>query len=248
MTIENYPNGLIPKCGWNPCIEIFDLIGVVPKCVVARRLDGPKEKFIDDSLGEEYSFLKCDTFRDSWLIDMSVSLLGALLTVKDMRLRQTGAASDDWDGKEVDATKLVEDCVIESGDEWLCVTWPVNSIHAKEFPYKKNVEKGDYMTLKKNVEKVTGVVLGEFEDYLTQNSPLMASTILTHKPTMLNYWHFTFNVRQADSEAFIKKVGKEWSKALFAQISKEIFRYGFSYATLEGNYPAIPCSLWESSK
>ena len=62
MTIENYPSGLIPQCGWNPCIGVADLIGAVPQCVIARRLDGPKEKFVDDSLGEENRFLKNETF------------------------------------------------------------------------------------------------------------------------------------------------------------------------------------------
>ena len=102
--------------------------------------------------------------------------------------------------------------------------------------------------MKENVKKVTGVVLGEFDDYLSQEQPLTAKTVLSHKPTMLNYWHFTFNVRPADSETFIKKIGKEWSVALFAQISKELFRYNFSYATPEGGYPSIPSVLWESSK
>ena len=248
MTIENYPSGLIPQCGWNPCIGVADLIGAVPQCVIARRLDGPKEKFVDDSLGEENRFLKNETFRDSGLIDMSVSLLGALLEVNDMRLRQTGEASFDWDGKEVDAANLVEKYVVETSGEWFSVSWLVSNIHAQEYPYKKNVEKRNFQTLKENVKKVTGVVLGEFEDYLNLEKPLTATTNLSHKPTMLNYWHFTFNVRPADSETYIKKIGKEWSDALFALISKELFRYSFSYATPEGVFPDIPCALWEGSK
>ena len=248
MTVESYPSGLIPKCGWNACIGTIDLIRVVPECVVARRLDGPKEKYIDDSLGDEYRFLKSDTFRDSGLVDMSVSLLGALLTVKDMCLRQTGVASDDWDGNEVDVASLVEKYVLEPTEEWFCISWPVITIHAQEIPYKKSADKGAYKALKENVKKVTGVVLGEFDDYLSQKQPLTAKTVLSHKPTMLNYWHFTFNVRPADSEAFIKKIGKEWSDALFAQISKDLFRYSFSYAAPDGAFPEIPPTLWEGGK
>ena len=186
MTIDNYPCGLIPQCGWNPCIGVTDLIGVVPQCVIARRLDGPIDKFVDNSLGEDNSFLKSETFRESGLVDMSLSLLGALLTVTDMRLRQTGDASFDWDGKEVDAANLVEKYVVEPEGEWFCVSWLVGNIHARQFPYKKNVEKGSYKELKKNVEKVTGIVLGEFEEYLSQETPLTSTTVLSHKPTMLN--------------------------------------------------------------
>lgn len=248
MTIDNYPCGLIPQCGWNPCIGVTDLIGVVPQCVIARRLDGPIDKFVDNSLGEDNSFLKSETFRESGLVDMSLSLLGALLTVTDMRLRQTGDASFDWDGKEVDAANLVEKYVVEPEGEWFCVSWLVGNIHARQFPYKKNVEKGSYKELKKNVEEVTGIVLGEFEEYLSQETPLTSTTVLSHKPTMLNYWHFTFNVQPADSKTFIKKLGKEWSDTLFALISKELFRYTFSYATPDGVFPKIPCILWEESK
>ena len=248
MTLENYPNGLIPQRGWKLCIGATELTNVVPDCVVARRLDGPREKFIDDSLGEENCFLKSDTFRDSGLVDMSVSLLGGLLTVEDLRLRQTGEASYDWDGKDVDAANLVEKYVVEPDGEWFCVSWLVRAIHEKVFPYKKVVDKGAYNTLKANVEKVSGVVLGAFEDYLIQEKPLNATTILSHKPTSLNYWHFTFNVQPADSTNLIKKIGKEWSDALFAQINKELFRYSFSYAMPDGIFPEIPCELWESGK
>lgn len=245
MTIEDYPSGLIPQCGWNLCIGTTSLVEAVPECVVARRLDGPREQFIDDSLGEGNHFLKSEAFHDSKLLDMSVSLLGALLTVTDMRLRQTGCASYDWDGKEVDAENLIVNHVVEPGGEWFCISWLVKDIHAQEFPYKKNADKSSYKTLKTNVQKVSGVVLGEFEDYLNQEKPLKAYTVLYHKPTMLNYWHFTFNVRPADSQAFIKKLGKEWSDTLFAQINKDLFRFSFSYATPEGAYPMIPHSMWE---
>lgn len=245
MTIEDYPNGLIPQCGWKTCIQVADLIDVVPESVIARRLDGPKDLYVDDSLGEDNSFLRSDTFRDSSLIDMSVSLLGALLKVIDMRLRQTEEASNDWDGNEVDAANLVKKYVVESGEEWFCVSWLVRKIHAIEFPYKKNVDKKNFKTLKKNVEMVSGVVLGAFEEYLEQEHPLNATTFLSHKPTMLNYWHFTFNVRPADNEAFIKKTGRGWSDTLLSLISKELFRYNFSYATKDGVYPEIPSVIWD---
>lgn len=65
---------------------------------------------------------------------------------------------------------------------------------------------------------------------------------------LMGYWHFIFNVRPADNEAFIKKMGKEWSDTLFEQINKDLFRYSFSYATPDGVYPTIPCALWKNSK
>ena len=41
---------------------------------------------------------------------------------------------------------------------------------------------------------------------------------------------------------------KEWSDALFAQISKDLFRYSFSYAAPDGAFPEIPPTLWEGGK
>ena len=176
-------------------------------------------------------------------INMSVSLLGALFMADHIRFRQIGQGREPWDGETVDAEKLIADNVEEITQPHFGVVWFATKINNKTIPYKKEITKSsEFESFKKDVYRVSGIVLGEFESYKKTDNPLKATTRLNHCPTKLNYWHFTFDTYPADTEKPIMNE-KSWRKRLLDKTAKDILR--FSYKLCEDCIvPAIPESIW----
>lgn len=242
MQIEAYPINLVPQTNWRREIKADDLLEQVEDFCVIRRIDGNQEDCIDDVLG--LPFIKNNVLKTNDAINMSVSLLGALFLANHICFRQVGEGCAPWAGEQVEAETLVATHVEEIKQPHFGVIWFASQIHNKAVPYKKEFNKvSEYKDFKEKVQFVSGIILEEFESYKNTENPLQAMTRLNHRPTKLNYWHFTFDTYPADSREPLMKSGS-WRTRLLEKITKDILRFSFKlYEDCE--VPTIPEQVWQ---
>ncbi len=241
MQKTSYPPGLVPKVEWKTKLQTDVLLKQICDFCVIRRIDGSPETCIDQSLGTP--ILRSNTLRAKDVINMSVSLLGALFLLEHLEFRQVGAGKDNWNGKKVGNSLLSSDNFQVVEQPFFEVVWSASEIHNQPIPYKKEVTKvSAFNQLKQDVERVSKVVLGEFEVYKATELPLKATTRLNHCPTNLNYWHFTFDTYPADGAKPILKEDA-WRKRVLEKAAKDILRISF-FRIHDREIPTIPPELW----
>lgn len=240
MQTSDYPAHLIPDTRWKRRMDSDEILESCGEFCVLRRIDGEVSTCINSDNGIE--FLTHDALRDSQAANLSMSLAGALLEVQDMRYIQKGEAQGDWDGQCVDAVNLICDNVTERPQPWFVVAWKASTIHKKEIPYKKGVNtQKDFERLK--ADSVRQVLIDTLEEYNSALTPLRGVTSLNHRPTNLNYWHFTLDIYPFDSKAPIMEVSSK-NKSFAKQVCKQLLRYSFMRIDRKYKFPKLRDSLW----
>lgn len=212
---------------------------------MARRIDGRREDCVDEEFGVENAFLKSDALKNSDIPEMSLSLLGALFNLEDLRYRQIKKAIEDWDGKRVCDDALIKECVVECPNPWFAIAWNITGLHEQTVPYKKEFSREkDFKRFVEEINRVSDIINMEFEEYRKTVNPLVATTKLKHSPSFLNYWHFLFEIFPMGSEKPMVETKSNWEKGLADKVAKQCLRYGFLYAD-NLNIKQLNPSLWE---
>ena len=211
-----------------------------------RRCDCAEDKGIKTELVGEGGcpFLTHEALSDQRIANMSMSLLGALFQKEDIRFKQTDEAMADWNGCNVDADRLILTFVEEVPEPWFTVIWCANGLHNQEVPYKKGGIKADgYNQFKDEVERVRGIVLGTLAEYNAAADPLYGLTKIIHRPSNLNYWHFTLDVFPATREGYIEETLDNSEKNLLKKVGKQLLRFSFHrYGDIA--IPSVKEELW----
>lgn len=247
MDAKLYPSSLIPKSCWLHRIDVNKLVGVDVDAYVARRIEGEKDECIDTELGPENAFLNAKALGNSDVPNMSLSLLGTLFKTGDLRFRQTGDAMKDWDGKRVESKPLIEGFVHECEKEWFAVAWDVKGLHEQLVPYKKEFSREkDYNKFIQEINRVTEVIKMEFSEYKDSVAPLEATTRLQHSPTLLNYWHFVFDIYPMGSDTPLRDIKPKWAENLAEKTLKQCLRFNF-YFVDDLQITPLNSKIWKKS-
>ena len=245
MNFSDYPDYLIPRKEWCHKMPTESLLKKSNDFCVVRRIDCTPEEGINNDLGNENAFLTKKALQTHQIANMSVSLLGAMFAVEDIRFVQKDVAQDDWNGEDVDAKPMVESFCSEQPAPWFEVIWYASQIHDKVVPYKKGVQKEkDFAELKEQVYKVRSIVLTTLEEYKADENPLRGFTNLMHCPTNTNYWHFTLDTFSAFSDEPLKDNLSGSDKRLLEKVGEKLLRYSFRRYDEGRDIPQIAVENW----
>lgn len=230
MDVARYPHDLIPQVAWKERMCTEEMLETMGDFCLLRRCDCSEEKGIKiDMVAEGGSpILTHDALTDQRIANMSMSLLGTLFQKDDIRFKQKEEAMADWNGGEVDAVRLIENFVEEVPEPWFVVVWLAGGLHNQEVPYKKGgIKQEDFEKFKEEVNTVSGIVLGTLAEYNAEEEPLYGVTKVNHRPSNLNYWHFTLDVYPATREGYIEEPQDNSEKKLLKKVGKQFLRYSF---------------------
>jgi hypothetical protein len=87
-------------------------------------------------------------------------------------------------------------------------------------------------------------VFSVLSHYVTSVDPLYALTKVNHRPSNLNYWHFTLDVYPANKEGYIKEEEAKKEKSLLKKVGKQILRFSFQRYDSLTTIPKVNDSLW----
>lgn len=223
-----------------------EMLELMDDFCLLRRCDCSEEQGINTEVVADGGcpFLTHKALSDQRVANMSMSLLGALFQKDDIRFKQKEDAMADWKGEEVDAPRLIERFVEEVPKPWFVVVWFAQGLHNQPVPYKKGgIKPEGFEEFKKEVKSVSGIVLGTLAEYNATTEPLFGTTKVNHRPTNLNYWHFTHDVRPATREGYIEEPQDNSEKNLLKKVGKQLLRYSFKRYE-EVNIPQVMDSLW----
>ena len=246
MEIAQYPQYLIPQVTWRERMCTEEMLGAMDDFCLLRRCDceegkGIKMEFVEDGGSP---FLTHEALSDQRIGNMSMSLLGTLFQKDDIKFKQRGDAMADWTGGEVDANRLIENWVEEVPQPWFVVVWFARGLHDKKVPYKKGgITNDKYEQFKADVEAVRNIVLGTLDEYNAASEPLFGITKINHRPSNLNYWHFTLDTYPATRAGYIEEPMDNSEKNLLKKVGKQLLRYSFRRYE-EVTIPVVKETLW----
>ncbi len=159
--------------------------------------------------------------------DMSMNLLGAKFISKHAELQQKGPAAHDWTGELVKVQYFGSYCQV--AENYRLVFIPVAKVHGIPIPY----------TAPYNKEFVKSNRKFSFERAV-QNGPIKAVGIVKtlHKPTMLNYWHVTLEVKASLEDDPITQARNQVHTSLCDTIIENVISK-FATDTLPSGLPKI---------
>lgn len=258
-SLPTYPLRLLCHGRLKKKILAGDIIGNCPGAVVGHWLEGPREKFIDGSLGEGYESLQMNAIPLERMANFSTNLLGGLFQYEDFHYRQV--LDEPWDGKsDVDGEKAVVGNYVWM-DEVTVIGWMLSDIHNVTLPYNRSFgKKKDYdayleQLAKPDDTKAETIYMQEWES-LSQDPnnkkvriiALEGHTAVNHDPRILNYWHFVIDIYPAENsdKPLPGGVSKGWQGKLSLSL-QDILRNTF--IDMKEGYlpPTLPdSSLWEA--
>lgn len=246
MEVALYPIDLIPKVEWREIMCTDEMLAGMENFCLIRRCDCSEDEGIDCKLVADGGspFLSHKALSDEHIANMSMSLLGALLQKDDIRFKQKEEAKEDWNGCDVDSKRLIEGFVVEVPMPWFEVVWGAKLLHNQPVPYKKFIKGNEFDQLKADVKAIRNIILTSFKDYDTSVDPLFALTKVNHRPSNLNYWHFTLDVYPANKEGCIKEEEAKKEKSLLKKVGKQLLRFSFQRYDSLTTIPKVNDSLW----
>ena len=75
------------------------------------------------------------------------------------------------------------------------------------------------------------------------SEPLFGITKINHRPSNLNYWHFTLDTYPATREGYIEEPRDNSEKNLLKKVGKQLLRYSFRRYE-EVTIPVVKETLW----
>ena len=191
----DYPLSILPKNQYIERIDIDKLYKHVP-LVVVRRSDKPKEEIFN-----EIDLLREDVITKSDIPRMSMNLLGGAFKQEHIKFNPIGESCRIWDGSE-----KVFFSNYRKSIRLLPVATPiffeVANLHDKEFPYKRNKDPTSNKLMNALAYKPSETE-GKFILY--------GKSYISHEPTLLNYWHVEFQIKDFEKK-LIEKAKSAWQK------------------------------------
>ncbi len=233
-----YPIKILPKKQYVKCINIDDLCAQCKRAVLVRRIDCDELPF--HYIGG-YKVLNEGIINDD-VLEWSTNLLGGDFDIKDICWRQFGKGIEEWNEGDVNI------CDYSGSYEQIksvnYVSIYLCRFHNKNIPYKRKF--GSRKDLEQYTEKTKELNKDIIEHWSSENEfDCIATITIVHKPTMLNYWHMTIEIRPHDFESSVPRDSKK-NKSLKKRIKEALHMYILNNVVCEEihNIEQIPESLY----
>lgn len=207
INIDLYPDAALPKSEWPKQMSMKSVIDSdIERVLVARRAVG-------DIGTKSYSlknrrFLTQDALDDFIDHDLSMNIIGRGFLAIHAKYKPINGVFADWDGVTIISKGNLDGSIVENVDEnCFPATYYAYNLHMRDVPYFKSYNKV------KEAESEIDKYKAKLTDILLDKKQLqyIGSIILTHKPTMCNYWHVTLNFLTADGK-LLSDHHKTWCK------------------------------------
>lgn len=253
-----YPRDIVPCNGWRKGILASEITACNLHAIIGHWLEGPKENFIDDSLGEGMIALSTDALPIERIPNLSCSLMGALFLFEHFHFRQVKDGKNPWDGDtNIPDSMLNEENFIYM-PEVTVIGWEINSLENRDLPYRRAFSKKSEYDKVKQMSAEIGRKRGICTSYLkgwedmtnnTENgkqriADLKGKCHIIHNPTNMNFWHFTIDIFPADKEEPMKSVSAAWQKNIASYLADYLQR-AFIHITEATDIPGISNNIWE---
>ncbi len=260
ITNLQYPLDLVSRLSWKHSIQAEDIVACCPDAIIGHWLEGPKERHLDFSLGDDMVALQPDSLPLVRIPNLSCSLLGALFHYDHFHFLQTNEGKTPWTGEsDITDTMLTTDNYTYM-PEITVIGWTINGVASYVIEYEHIFQKrSDYNNVKNtsanNYKKrgIESVFLKEWENLKVDPNndkrriaELKGGVKVNHAPTNLNYWHFTIDSYPAESDIKpLKNASDGWRKNMAANLV-DYLRRSFIYITEETAIPTITdTKVWE---
>lgn len=196
----NYPKYLTPSLYFR-IFSIEELDYVSKGYYVVRRSAKSTKTETFDHLG----LLKCDSLigvdieshkpKLREIPGLSKNILGGFFRVKHLIFKPSMASSRDWNGLDALPTfKEIVTGIIKFDENPIPIYFLISKIHKQDFPFNKQIDKEYKKKLPPQFKTLQGTTF------------LDAQTEVLHKPTVSNFWHVEFHIKDKQTgEYFLSK-------------------------------------------
>jgi len=260
MANPQYPHDILPRKSWKKGILLKDVISCCPNALIGRWLEGPKESFLDDSLGDDMVALFPEALPVKSVPNLSCCLLGALFLYEHFHYHQINEGNKPWVGN----TDIADDMLTTDNYIFMpkvtVIGWMINEVERYTIEYEHVFQKKkDYDKIKSAASQIADnknidvAYLKEWEELTSDPSneknriaELKGGVRVNHDPTNMNYWHFTIDSYPAESEVNpLKNASDGWRKNMAVNLV-DFLRRSFVHITESTTIPAITNSnVWE---
>lgn len=229
MEQNDYPKRILPQPTWRKGISTNEILEYSQEAIIGRRIDENKDVCLDDSLGKDALAIKEDSLEKILPLkrvpNLSTNLLGCNFELGDFLYIQKNEGKVDWmEGVDVsDYLQTEENFQVVSGDMFV-IGWMVKDFEQWTIPYKRKFEqKKVYDQFKEDIQSKTdgdvNIFLEEYQKFCSKNKnkqlELDGEVRLNHRPTNLNFWHFTIDLySMEDKDNPIMDINSSWKEQM----------------------------------
>lgn len=232
--MTEYPKELIPQETWEHEVAIEDILNNNQDALFGRWVKGTKSDWVDYSLGEDMPILKDKAIDMARMLNISCSLLGALFLPEHFCFITQGLGSKLW--KDSNYADIPKELICKDNyridKDIFVVAWSIQDVHEMMVPYSRTFADEDkYNVFKQNAKSIVENrtsdenlrVLAEWDELKRNNNgafetEIYSQLLVSHAPTLLNYWHFLVDAYPADDDIAVLDRKNAWQKSLTLNI------------------------------